>query len=154
MEMNTSQKTNNNNNSRMEVAIGIDIGGTNTVFGVIDRKGKSLADGMISTRDYDEVEVFLAALNEKIRLCLRKLNSKVTVAGIGVGSPMGNIIKGTIENAVNLPWTGVIPLTELFKQYTDLPVIVTNDANATAVGEMVYGGAKEMKNFIVITLGT
>ncbi|MDX2443968.1 MAG: ROK family protein [Bacteroidales bacterium] len=152
--MNTSQKTNNNNNSRMEVAIGIDIGGTNTVFGIIDRQGKSLADGMITTRDYEEVEVFLAALNEKIRLSLKKLNSKVSVAGIGVGSPMGNILKGTIENAVNLPWSGVIPLTELFKQYTDLPVIVTNDANGTAVGEMVYGGAKEMKNFIVITLGT
>lgn len=74
--------------------------------------------------------------------------------GIGVGAPMGNILKGTIENAVNLPWPGVIPLTKLFKQYTSMEVMVTNDANAAAVGEMIYGGAKNMKNFIVITLGT
>lgn len=137
-----------------EVAIGIDLGGTNTSFGIIDRKGHALSEGNISTRNYEEIEVFLAALNEKIRVALRKLNSRVKVTGIGVGAPMGNIIKGTIENAVNLPWNGIIPLTKLFKQYTDLPVLVTNDANAAAVGEMVYGGASNMKNFVVITLGT
>ncbi len=139
---------------KKEVAIGIDIGGTNTIYGIIDREGNTLSEGMIPTKDYGEIEVFLAALNEKVRLALRKLNNKVSVEGIGIGAPMGNIIKGTIENAVNLPWQGIIPLVDLFRQYTNLQVIVTNDANAAAVGEMVYGGAKGMKNFIVITLGT
>ena len=139
---------------KKEVAIGIDIGGTNTVFGIIDRNGNALSEGNLPTRDYEEVEVFLAALNEKVRMALRRLNHRVEVLGIGVGAPMGNIINGTIENAVNLPWKGTIPLTKLFKQHTNLPVRVTNDANAAAVGEMVYGGAKNMRNFVVITLGT
>jgi glucokinase len=136
------------------VAIGIDIGGTNTVFGVVDKKGHFLAEGKMKTRDYGEVEVFLAALNEKVRLALRNLKEKVTVEGIGIGAPMGNINKGTIEYAADLPWKGVIPLADLFREYTTLPIIVTNDANAAAIGEMIYGGAKGMKNFVVITLGT
>lgn len=137
-----------------KVAIGIDIGGTNTVFGVVDKKGNFLAEGKMKTRDYGELEVFLAALNEKVRLHLRNLSEKVEVQGIGVGAPMGNINKGTIEYAADLPWKGVIPLAELFKPFTSLPVIVTNDANAAAIGEMIYGGARGMKNFVVITLGT
>ncbi|NOY38604.1 MAG: ROK family protein [Chlorobi bacterium] len=137
-----------------KVAIGIDIGGTNTVFGIVDKKGNFLTEGKMKTADYGEVEVFLAALNEKIRLHLKKLNEKVEVQGIGVGAPMGNINKGTIEYAADLPWKGIIPLADFFKQYTKLPVIVTNDANAAAIGEMVYGGAKGMRDFVVITLGT
>jgi glucokinase len=137
-----------------QVAIGIDIGGTNTVFGVVDKKGHFLIDGSMKTRDYGEIEVFLAALNEKVRLQLRKLKEKVNVQGIGVGTPMGNINKGTIEYAADLPWKGIIPLADLFRQYTNLPIIVTNDANAAAIGEMIYGGARGMKNFVVITLGT
>lgn len=137
-----------------KVAIGIDIGGTNTVFGIVDQKGNFLAEEKMKTRDYGEIEVFLAAMNEKVRLALRNLSGKVEVQGIGVGAPMGNINKGTIEYAADLPWKGIVPLADLFKQYTSLPVIVTNDANAAAIGEMVYGGAKGMKNFVVITLGT
>ncbi len=139
---------------KKEVSIGIDIGGTNTVFGIVNRQGRFLAEGSIETRKFEEIEVFLAALNEKVRVALRKINSRTHVLGIGVGAPVGNIKKGSIENAVNLPWKGIIPLAELFKQYTNLPVIVTNDANAAAVGEMIYGGARDMKNFVVITLGT
>ena len=139
---------------KKHVAIGIDIGGTNTVFGIVDKEGNFLAEGKIITRDYDEIEVYLAALNEKVRLALRKLDEKVNVLGIGIGAPMGNINKGTIEYAADLPWKGVIPLADLFKQFTTLPITVTNDANAAAIGEMVYGGAKGMKNFVVITLGT
>ncbi len=139
---------------KKKVSIGIDIGGTNTVYGILDREGKFLAQGHIPTKDHQEIEVFLAALNEKIRLSLRKLNNRIVVIGIGIGAPMGNINKGTIEYSADLPWKGVIPLADLFKNFTNLPVIVTNDANAAAVGEMIYGGAKGMRNFVVITLGT
>ena len=139
---------------KKKVSIGIDIGGTNTVYGILDREGKFLAQGQISTKDHQEIEVYLAALNEKIRLSLRKLNNRIVVEGIGIGAPMGNINKGTIEYSADLPWKGVIPLADLFKNFTDLPVTVTNDANAAAIGEMIYGGAKGMKNFVVITLGT
>ena len=139
---------------KKKVSIGIDIGGTNTVYGILDRDGKFLAQGCISTKDHKEIEVFLAALNEKIRLSLRKLNNRIVVEGIGIGAPMGNINKGTIEYSADLPWKGVIPLADLFRNFTNLPVIVTNDANAAAVGEMIYGGARGMRNFVVITLGT
>ena len=139
---------------KKKVSIGIDIGGTNTVYGILDREGNFLADGRISTKDHQEIEVFLAALNEKIRLSLRKLNNSIIVKGIGIGTPMGNINKGTIEYSADLPWKGIIPLADLFKNFTDLPVTVTNDANAAAIGEMIYGGARGMRNFVVITLGT
>jgi len=139
---------------KKKVSIGIDIGGTNTIYGVLDRSGEFLAQGQISTKDHKEIEVFLAALNEKIRLSLRKINNRIVVEGIGIGAPMGNINKGTIEYSAALPWKGIIPLADLFKEFTNLPVTVTNDANAAAVGEMIYGGAKGMKNFVVITLGT
>ena len=139
---------------KKKVSIGIDIGGTNTVYGILDREGKFLAQGQIPTKDHQEIEVFLAALNEKIRLSLRNLNNRIIVEGIGIGAPMGNINKGTIEYSAALPWKGIIPLVDLFKEFTNLPVTVTNDANAAAVGEMIYGGAKGMKDFVVITLGT
>ncbi len=139
---------------KKKVSIGIDIGGTNTIYGILDREGNFLAQGQIPTKDHQEIEVFLAALNEKIRLSLRNLNNRIIVEGIGIGAPMGNINKGTIEYSADLPWKGIIPLADLFKEFTNLPVIVTNDANAAAIGEMIYGGAKGMKNFVVITLGT
>lgn len=139
---------------KKKVSIGIDIGGTNTVYGILNREGEFMAQGQIPTKDHQEIEVFLAALNEKIRLSLRKINNRIIVEGIGIGTPMGNINKGTIEYAADLPWKGIIPLADLFKEFTNLPVIVTNDANAAAIGEMIYGGAKGMRNFVVITLGT
>ena len=137
-----------------KIAVGIDIGGTNTVFGIVDRDGNILADGKINTAEFEEIEVFVAALYEKIRLTITKLGNGHDVMGFGVGAPMGNINKGTIEYPAGLPWRGIIPLAETFHKHTNLPVIVTNDANAAAVGEMIYGGAKKMKNFVVITLGT
>ncbi len=138
----------------MEVALGIDVGGTNTVFGLVTREGEILAEGSIKTRDFDEIEVFVAALYEKIQLTLSRLNTEYKLAGIGIGAPMGNINKGTIEHAASLPWKGIVPIADIFKKHTSLKVLVTNDANAAAVGEMVYGGARGMKNFVVITLGT
>ncbi len=137
-----------------KVVVGIDIGGTNTVFGFVDREGNILAEDKIKTNHYDEPEVYVAALFEKIMVTQRKIENEIEIMGFGIGAPMGNINKGTIEYAANLPWKGIIPLADLFKRHTSLPVVVTNDANAAAVGEMVYGGAKNMKNFVVITLGT
>lgn len=137
-----------------KVVIGIDIGGTNTVFGIVDRSGRILAEDAITTTHYDEPEVFVAALYEKIMITVPKIGHEVEMLGFGIGAPMGNINKGTIEYPADLPWKGIIPLAEIFSRHTDLPVIVTNDANAAAVGEMIYGGAKGMKNFVVITLGT
>jgi len=136
------------------VVVGIDIGGTNTVFGIVDRAGKILAEDNLTTTHYDEPEVFVAALYEKIQITRLKVGKEVEILGFGIGAPMGNINKGTIEYPADLPWKGIIPLADIFARHTPLPVIVTNDANAAAVGEMIYGGAKGMKNFVVITLGT
>lgn len=140
--------------SKKEAAVGIDLGGTNTVFGFVDREGNILAEGRMKTSEYDEIEVFIAALYEKINVAEQKIGKGFEVIGYGIGAPMGNINKGTIEHAASLPWKGIVPFSDIFHEHTDLPVIVTNDANAAAVGEMIYGGAKGMKNFVVITLGT
>jgi glucokinase len=137
-----------------KVVVGIDIGGTNTVFGFVDREGNILAEDRLKTSHYEEAEVYVAALYEKIMVTRDRIEDDIEILGFGIGSPMGNINKGTVEYAANLPWKGIIPLADLFRRHTDLPVIVTNDGNAAAVGEMIYGGARGMKNFVVITLGT
>jgi len=140
--------------NKEKVVVGIDIGGTNTVYGFVDRTGNILAEDQIITSHYDEPEVFVAALYEKMMITASRIGREVEILGFGIGAPMGNINKGTIEYPADLPWKGIIPLAYLFARHTSLPVIVTNDANAAAVGEMVYGGAKGMRNFVVITLGT
>jgi glucokinase len=134
-----------------QVVAGVDIGGTNTIFGLVDRTGKVLAENRILTRDYPEINKFIAALSESINSSVKKDHDLI---GIGIGAPNANYYKGTIELAPNLPWKGIVPLAELMRKENDVPVVVTNDANAAAVGEMVFGGAKNMKNFIVLTLGT
>lgn len=140
--------------AKKQLAVGIDIGGTNTVFGLVDRNGTIISEGLIKTKEFEDIEVFVAALYEKINVHLRRLDNTIELLGYGLGAPMGNINNGTIEYPSNLPWKGIIPLAELFRRHTSLPVTVTNDANAAAVGEMIYGGAKGMKNFVVITLGS
>ena len=137
-----------------KVVAGVDIGGTNTVFGLVDREGNILAEDRMKTFHYDEAEVFVAALYEKILLTGQKIGEEIEILGFGIGAPMGNINKGTIEYPADLPWKGIIPLADIFARHTSLPVIVTNDANAAAMGEMIFGGARGMKNFIVLTLGT
>ncbi len=139
---------------KKKVAVGIDIGGTNTVFGFVDKEGHILGEDRIKTSQYDEIEVFVAALYEKIMITANKIGDGIDIIGYGIGAPMGNINKGTIEHSADLPWKGIVPLAGIFNRHTPLPVLVTNDANAAAVGEMIYGGAKGMKNFVVITLGT
>lgn len=139
---------------KVRTVVGIDIGGTNTVFGFVDRAGNILAEDHLMTSHYDEPEVFVAALYEKMMITAQKSGRELEILGFGIGAPMGNINKGTIEYPADLPWKGIIPLADIFARHTTLPVIVTNDANAAAVGEMIYGGARGMKNFVVITLGT
>jgi glucokinase len=136
------------------VALGIDIGGTNTDIAFVDRDGQFLAEDRLSTCGFPQPEVFVAALAEKVKLLNKSLDEQVNIIGIGIGAPMGNINKGTIEEPADLPWKGITPLADLLREHIDLPVLVTNDANAAAVGEMIYGAAKGMKNFAVITLGT
>lgn len=137
-----------------EIAVGIDIGGTNTRIGLVDRQGKVLLQDVLGTHDYDAFPLFLDALVEKIRGSLHKCGADCRLVGIGVGAPKANYFHGTIENAANLPWKEIIPFSELMKKRFPVPVVLTNDANAAAVGEMVYGGARGMKNFVVLTLGT
>jgi len=138
----------------LDTAVGIDIGGTNTIFGFADREGNILCEGQLKTAQYGKIEDFVAALYEKIIAAGHKISVGIEIKGFGIGAPAANFHKGTIEYASGLPWKGIVPLADIFHRHTSLPVIVTNDANAAAVGEMIYGGAKGMKNFVVITLGT
>ncbi|MDN5200428.1 ROK family protein [Fulvivirgaceae bacterium BMA10] len=137
-----------------EVVLGIDIGGTNTKFGFVDRSGTLLSEHSISTNVHASVESFLDALHENIEKNISALGEVVELIGIGVGAPNGNYYDGTIENAPNLRWKGSVNFVKLLQSYYDIPAVLTNDANAAAIGEMRFGGAQEMKNFIVITLGT
>ena len=137
-----------------ELTIGIDIGGTNTKFGIVDREGHVIHQGSIRTTDYDEFRDYFKGLCQALRDAMASVQIANKVIGIGVGAANGNYYKGTIERATNLPWKGIIPLADMLKEEFQIPAIITNDANAAAVGEMVYGSAKGMKDFIVITLGT
>jgi glucokinase len=137
-----------------KVAIGVDIGGTNTAFGLVDSEGKVVLQHNISTRTHSKVEDYVLELSTEIKNLISRLGTGYEVIGLGIGAPNGNYYTGTIEEAPNLPWRGKIHFTKLFQQHFDLPVVLTNDANAAAIGERVYGGAKGMNNFIVITLGT
>ncbi|HEY5692840.1 MAG TPA: ROK family protein [Cyclobacteriaceae bacterium] len=137
-----------------ELTFGIDIGGTNTKFGIVDRKGKVLFNDRVRTREFETIESLIDQVAQALRDGMHDLGSNDTLVGIGVGAPNGNFLTGTIENAPNLKWKGSIPLTTIIKKIFNVPVMVTNDANAAAVGEMIFGSAKGMKDFIVITLGT
>lgn len=134
-------------------AIGIDVGGTNTVVGLVDKRGQILRKGSLSTSKHAEVEDYLNELAGIIEEVLGD-TSKDQVKGIGAGTPNGNYFTGSIEFAPNLPWKGVIPFAQMLEDRVGIPVALTNDANAAAIGEMTYGAARGMKDFIVITLGT
>lgn len=137
-----------------ELTFGIDIGGTNTKFGIVDRKGKVLYSDRVRTTEYDHIEDLMEEVASRLRHGQDELGANYILAGIGVGAANGNYYTGSIENAPNLKWKGSIPLAKILKKLFSVPVLVTNDANAAAVGEMVFGAAKGMKDFIVITLGT
>lgn len=140
---------------KTEVALGIDIGGTFTKFGFVDHNANYWAEGSIGTTKNEDIHSYLRDLCNATHEVFSTIEESVTLTGIGIGAPNGNFYKGTIEYAPNLPWHGIIPFTELMREYyPDIPIYLTNDANAAAIGEMIYGGAKNMKDFIVITLGT
>jgi glucokinase len=136
-----------------KVVAGVDIGGTNTRFGLVDEKGKVLSENSFNTTDYPKIDDFVEALVVAIKK-LMSGKKDYKLLGIGIGAPDANYHRGTIEHAPNLAWKGIVPLADLIKKKINVPVVVTNDANAAAMGEMIFGGAKKMKDFIVLTLGT
>ena len=137
-----------------QVALGIDIGGTNTKFGLVNHRGEILAKGSIKTDVHENVEDFIDELYQNIKPLLEEHCSDKEFEGIGVGAPNANYYRGTIEHAPNLRWKGVINFAEMMTEKFGSPCKMTNDANAAALGEMQYGAARGMKDFIMITLGT
>lgn len=138
-----------------EHVIGIDIGGTFTKYGIVDKNGHCLKDNFTSTDKYNDFDVYLENLNTEIEETINSLGEPSEIKAIGIGAPNGNYYKGTIVNAPNLNWKETIPFVEKLKEYyPDIPIVLTNDANAAALGEMIYGGAQKMKDFIIVTLGT
>ena len=137
-----------------QLVIGIDIGGTSTKFGIVDALGNVLFSGNMSTKKHPTVETFIDELYDELSVLIKRVGGSSRIRGIGIGAPNGNFYTGNIEYAANLVWQGIVPLAKLVKAKFNLPVVVTNDANAAAIGEMMYGAAKGMKDFIMITLGT
>ncbi len=134
--------------------VGVDIGGTGTKYGIVDKDGNVLHSSSMPTNTHAQVHTFIDELYVKLSELIEKVGGVGRIKGIGIGAPNGNIYTGTIEYAPNLPWKGVIPFAKMVQDKFKLPVKLTNDANAAAVGEMMYGAAKGMKDFIMITLGT
>lgn len=142
-----------------KAAIGIDIGGTNTAIGVVDHLGNVMVNTTIPTPKHGDIDRYVSDLATAIKEIIKSVklvNPEINILGIGIGAPNGNYYSGTIEYAPNLSFKGIIRFVELLKKhFPDMENIsLTNDANAAAIGEMIYGGAKEMKNFVVYTLGT
>ncbi|MDE5840639.1 MAG: ROK family protein [Muribaculaceae bacterium] len=135
--------------------LGVDIGGTNTVFGIVDARGQVIASDSIKTKKHAEFDDYVKELHSSVERLLRLNDAEDKIQGIGIGAPNANYYTGEIVNPPNLPWGPVIPLAEKVSEaFGGIPVAVTNDANAAALGEMTYGAARGMKDFIMITLGT
>ncbi|MDD7559377.1 MAG: ROK family protein [Porphyromonas sp.] len=134
--------------------VGIDVGGTNSVIGIVDTRGNILRSSSIKTAAHLDVEDFVNDLAAEIKKIADAENVYDKIHGIGIGAPNGNYFTGSIDFAPNLPWRGRIPLAHMLGEATGIPVALTNDANAAAIGEMTYGAARGMKDFIEITLGT
>jgi glucokinase len=137
-----------------EYAIGVDIGGTNTKFGVVDRNGQILEQDRMLTNQHESIGEFIEELYARLKPMASKVGGLKAFAGIGIGAPNGNYYTGNIEYPANLKWRGIIPVADLVSGKFGLKVKLTNDANAAAMGEMLYGCARNMKHFITITLGT
>jgi glucokinase len=136
------------------LVLGIDIGGTNTSFGFVDRGGAIIAKASMETKSNDAVEAFVSRLHHRIEKVRTGLPSLHNLCGIGIGAPNANYYRGTIEQAVHLNWGKTVNLVGLIRHYYNIPISLTNDANTAAIGEMLFGNARGMKNFMVITLGT
>jgi glucokinase len=139
---------------KQEYRVGIDIGGTTTKFGIVDSTGHILAQERIPSNEHEGVADFIEDLYKKLFPMIEKVGGTEVFRGIGMGAPNGNIYSGSIEYAPNLKWKGIIPIADLVEKRFGLPTKLTNDANAAAMGEMMYGCARNMKHFITITLGT
>lgn len=134
--------------------VGIDIGGTNTVFGIVDARGNVISKGAIKTNLHDDINQYIDSIYQELIKYIDNAGGIEKIKGIGVGAPNANYYTGNIEHAANLPWKGIVPFAKLMTEKFGVPIALTNDANAAAVGEMTYGVARGMKNFIMITLGT
>ena len=134
--------------------IGIDMGGTSTKMGIVDAQGKVLCKTSVKTGAYADINDYVEAVYAALQPLIAEVGGIDKIKGIGAGVPNGNYYTGNIEQAANLPWKGIVPFAKLISDKFNLPCIITNDANAAALGEMAYGAAKGMKNFIMITLGT
>ncbi len=136
--------------------IGLDLGGTNSVFGIVDSRGEIKATTAIKTQGYENVNEYVDASVDALHIIIDQVGGIQNIKAMGIGAPNGNYYTGTIEFAPNLSWghSGIVPLADLFSKKLNIPVALTNDANAAAIGEMTYGVARGMKNFIMITLGT
>lgn len=136
--------------------IGLDLGGTNAVFGIVDTSGNIVGQTSIKTQQYDSAETFVSASVEALLPLIEHVGGINSIEGIGIGAPNANYYTGTVDFAPNITWAHEcsVPLAKMFSDRLSLPVAITNDANAAALGEMEYGVAKGMKNFIMITLGT
>ena len=134
--------------------LGIDIGGTNTVFGIVDARGVVLASSAIKTQKHNNINDYIDELYTEIMRLLDLNDAVDKIHGIGIGAPNANYFTGIIEDGVNLPWSTPIPLAQIVSEKFGIPVAITNDANAAAIGEMTYGAARGLKDFIMITLGT
>lgn len=135
--------------------IGIDIGGSSTQLALVSEKGEVVARGSVERKKaHYDANLYVEELCSSIDQLLAGSDFSKTLLGIGIGAPNGNYYKGTIDSSVNLPWKEELPLTRILQERYQLPVVITNDANATAIGEMMYGAAQGMKEFYLITLGT
>lgn len=134
--------------------IGLDLGGTNSVFGIVDRRGSIIATTSVKTQEQNDVEVYVDNCCTALKKIIEEVGGIEKIQAMGIGAPDANYYTGIIDNPANLPWKGEIPLAKMFSDRLGIPVALTNDANAAAIGEMAYGAAKGMKNFIMITLGT
>lgn len=144
----------NRNNGAKPYVIGLDMGGTNSVFGIVDSRGNIIAKTVISTKAYPDVNDYVKAAVDALKPLIEEVGGIEKIHGMGIGAPNGNYYTGNIEYAANLAWEGIVPITKLFSDALGVPTHITNDANAAAMGEMTYGVARGMKNFIMITLGT
>lgn len=136
------------------LTLGIDIGGTNTSFGFVDRKGHIFPKNVVATADFPKPDDLAKIVSQKALQQLAGFDFTASIAAVGIGAPNGNYFNGTIEFAPNLKWKGVVPLANYFQEALKVPAVLTNDANAASLGELYFGGAKGMKDFIFITLGT
>lgn len=134
--------------------IGLDLGGTNSVFGIVDADAHVIASTSIRTVGQNDISVYMDNCCKALAPLIEKVGGINNIKGMGIGAPNGNYYTGNIELAPNLPWKGIVPFAKLFHERLGIPVVLTNDANAAAIGEMTFGVAKGMKNFIMLTLGT